>query len=169
MLGYIAGADPLFEVARYTGIAMQTASILLALALGVVGAVPEYEPMRTLQQDSAAGLLARRSLPFIIVVPVVLGCVRDYGQGARWFDNAMGTSLLSLLLIIVFCGLLCWWVNAVARYEKALRQSEQAETMRRAEVEASEERLSLALRAGEMGRGKRTSRPARAFGATALR
>jgi PAS domain S-box-containing protein len=151
LMGYVSGANPLFAVARFTGIALQTASILFGLALAVVASVPQCEPMRTLQQDSAAGLLARRSLPFIVVVPIALGSLRDYGRRAGWFDQAMGTSLLVLVLVMIFSGLLWWWVGAVSKYEQALRASEQAEMMRRAEVEASEERLSLALRGGEMG------------------
>ena len=101
-MGYINGADPLFAVARYTGIAMQTASIILALGLAVVVSVPECEPMRTLQADSAAGMLGRRSLPFIVALPIVLGWIRVRGELAGFYDTAMGTSLLSLLLVIVF-------------------------------------------------------------------
>jgi hypothetical protein len=67
LMGYAFGADPLFAVARFTGIAMQTATILLALALGLLCSLPDCEPLRTLRQNSAAGLLGRRSLPFIVV------------------------------------------------------------------------------------------------------
>lgn len=137
LMGYVLGADPLFAVARFTGIAMQTASVLLALGLAVVAGVPECEPMRTLEQKSAGGLLARRSLPFIVGLPLVLGWLRVRGQLAGWFDTAMGTALLILVLVAIFCGLLWWWVGAVTKYERAQRQSE--------------ERLSLALRGGAMG------------------
>jgi PAS domain S-box-containing protein len=120
LMGYASGADPLFAVAKYTGIAMQTATVLLALALGVLASVPEYEPVRTLQAHNAAGLLARRSLPFIIGLPFVLGWLRIRGQEAGWFDTAMGTSLLALLLVVIFCALLRWWVGAVATNENEL-------------------------------------------------
>jgi PAS domain S-box-containing protein len=124
LMGYLAGADPLFAVAKFTGIAMQTATILLALGLGAVASVPEYEPVRTLRQNSAAGLLARRSLPFIVALPFILGWLRIRAQEAGWFDTAMGTSLLLLVLVAIFCGLLWWWVGAVAKSEEALRRRE---------------------------------------------
>ncbi|GEM_PF-1168269 len=120
LMGYASGADPLFAVARFTGIAMQTASILLALGLAVVARAPEYEPMRTLQQKSAAGLLARRSLPFIIGLPFLLGWLRVRAQLAGWFDTGMGTALLILALVTIFCALLWWWVGTVAESERAL-------------------------------------------------
>jgi hypothetical protein len=53
LMGYVTGADRLYDVARLTEIAMQTASILLALGLAVVSSVPEHEPMRTLRQKTA--------------------------------------------------------------------------------------------------------------------
>jgi PAS domain S-box-containing protein len=124
LMGYISGASPLFAIARLTDIAMQTATIVLALALSIIASVPEHEPARTLQEDSAAGLLARRSLPFIIAVPITLGWLRIYGQQVGWFDDAMGTSLRSLAIIVVFGALLWWWAAAVAKHERATRESE---------------------------------------------
>lgn len=126
LMGYACGADPLFSAARYTGIALQTASILLALGLATLTRVPEFEPMRTLQQDTAAGMLARRSLPFIIALPLLLGWLRVRGQQLGWYDTAIGTAILTLLLSATFCGLLAWWVRAVALHEQQLRQRRDA-------------------------------------------
>lgn len=124
LIGYLFGADPLFSVARFSGIAMQTATILLALGAAIVATVPEHEPFRTLRADTAAGLLARRSLPFIVVVPIVLGRLRVWGQDAGLIDTGLGTALLVLALIAVLCRLLWWCVQAVASRESALRKRE---------------------------------------------
>lgn len=123
LMGYISGADPLFAAARLTAIAFQTAVILFILGLAVIVSVPEFEPMRTLQSRGSAGLLVRRSLPFIIAIPIILGLIRDYGRGQNWFDRAMGTSLLSLLLLFVFSLLLWWWASAVDEHDKALKKA----------------------------------------------
>ena len=56
--------------------------------------------MRTLRERSAAGLLARRALPFVIVVPVVLGLLTIHGREAEWFDRGLGYSFLVLSLIL---------------------------------------------------------------------
>src|SRR5262249_42400548 len=78
--GYLFGADQLFTIPRLTGIALQTSTILLALGLGVLAAVPERAPVRLLLDEGAAGLLARRALPFIILAPLALGWLRLEGQ-----------------------------------------------------------------------------------------
>ncbi len=144
LMGYLAGAEPLFA-ARYSGIAMQTASVLLALGLAVVASAPECEPLRTIRGNSAASLLARRSLPFIIAVPLVLGLLRIRGQQAGLFDTAMGTSLLMLLVVLIFSGLLWWWVGTVAKHERELQhRTEQLEHSHDALCQA-QNRLELAL------------------------
>src|ERR1051326_9122001 len=40
LIGYLFGAQPLFALADWTGIAFQTASVLFALALALVASVP---------------------------------------------------------------------------------------------------------------------------------
>ena len=73
LIGYLFGAQPLFSLADWTGIAFQTASILFALGLALVASVPQREPAWTFSQDTAAGVLARRSLPLIIALCLALG------------------------------------------------------------------------------------------------
>ena len=120
--GYLFGADPLFSISRYTGIALQTATMILALGLGIVASIPEQEPFRTLSKDTAAGLLARRGLPLVILLPIALGWLRVAGQQAGWFDTGLGTALLVLVLIAMLCALLWWSVSAVTKREEALHQ-----------------------------------------------
>ena len=120
LIGYMFGADPLYSVAPLTGIALQTSTMILAVGLGLVAALPDCQPMRTLLEPSGAGLLARRALPIIVLVPVVVGLLTVRGQDARLYDTGMGTALLVLGLIIMISGGLWWCVAAVSRHERAL-------------------------------------------------
>jgi signal transduction histidine kinase len=124
LIGYAFDVDPLFASARLTGIAMQTATIILALALGLIAIVPEHQPMRALCENSAAGLLARRALPFVIALPILLGWLRLRGQQAGLYDLKMGTGLLVFALIVLLCALLWWCVAIIAEREKTLRLRE---------------------------------------------
>ncbi len=123
LIGYIFGADPLYSVAPLTGIALQTSTIIVAVSLGLVAALPDCQPMRILLEPSGAGLLARRALPFIVIVPVVLGLLRVRGQEAGLYDTGMGAALLVLGLIIMTSAGLWWCVAAVSRHEHALEEA----------------------------------------------
>lgn len=68
LIGYLLGAQPLFSLAEWTGIAFQAATILFALGLALVASVPDGEPAWTFSQNTAAGVVARRSLPLIIAL-----------------------------------------------------------------------------------------------------
>jgi PAS domain S-box-containing protein len=122
--GYIFGADALFSLPRLTVIALQTATMLLALGIGLVMSVPEAQPMKMLRDDSAAAALVRRALPFIILLPLVVGWLRLHGQNAGWYDAAFGTALRTVVEVALLVGLLWWAATAVKSHEKPLRESE---------------------------------------------
>ena len=124
MVGSLLGVDPLHTVPRLTAIAAQTATFILAAGLGLIAAMPEREPMRTLMEDSGAGILVRRALPILVVLPVVLGYLRVKGQRMGLFDTGMGTAVLVVALIAVSCTVLWWCVRALRGREDALRESE---------------------------------------------
>jgi PAS domain S-box-containing protein len=141
LMGYVFGADPLFAVARFTGVAMQTSTVTLALAIGGMASVPERQPMRALLENSAAGALARRALPFIIGLPVIIGWLRVEAHRAGWLDTSMGAALMVLALIFLQCALLWWCVGLVSNREHSLRLKEQSLVQEVAERRRTEEAL----------------------------
>jgi signal transduction histidine kinase/CheY-like chemotaxis protein len=151
IIGYVFGADLLYSMPRLTAIAFQTSTILLAVGLGLLAAVPERQPVRGLLEDSAAGVLTRRVLPFIIVIPVVLGLVRLAGQRFGLYDAEMGTGIMALSLIGFFCVVLWWTAAAVRGHELAARElNARLQTSVTAERRAAAEReelLAIAQRA----------------------
>jgi PAS domain S-box-containing protein len=124
LTGYLYGAEQMFTIPRLTGIAMPTASILLVLGMGVVASVPDREPTRTLLERSAAGLLARRTMPILVLLALALGWVRVTLQMHGLVDTAFGTALRTVVEVMLLLGLLWWSVAKVRAHEQALRQSE---------------------------------------------
>lgn len=124
VIGYLFKANPLFATARLTGIALQTATILLALGLALVASVPDLEPAACLCGESAASILVRRALPFLLLLPVALGSLFILGCETNFVDRGTGAAMLVLTLMLCSC-LLLWWCGAdVARYEKRSRRAE---------------------------------------------
>lgn len=124
LIGYLFGASPLFTMPGLTAIALQTSMMLFALALGVIAATPEHEPMRTLGENSAAGRLTLQSLPFVFVLPIALAFIGLYGQQAGWYDPSMGTALLVLMLTTLLLMVLWRGVTEVRKREALLREAD---------------------------------------------
>ncbi|MFL5329494.1 MAG: ATP-binding protein [Gemmataceae bacterium] len=124
LTGYLFNADELYAVPQFTGVAFQTAIILAALGLGLSAAIFEHRPVRELCEDSGAGLLARRALPFVIVMPMLLGWLHLLGEQSNYFDSGMGTAMLVLMLIVLNCAVLWWSVAAVSSREQTIREAD---------------------------------------------
>lgn len=122
--GYLYHAEMMYAAPRLTGISLQSALMLLALNLGLLAAVPERQPMRTLLAPSAAGLLARRLLPVIVLLPLAVGWLRLVGQRAGWYDTAFGAALHSLAEIFLLAALGWWTVLRVRDFERATQEME---------------------------------------------
>jgi PAS domain S-box-containing protein len=136
LIGYLFGASAMFTQPRLTAIALQTATILFAVGTGLVAFAPEYEPVRLMREDSAAGMLFRRALPFIVLVPVAVGWLRLRGEKAGLYDVTFGAAMLVLVLICLLVALLGFSTAAIRRREQAQRQAERSIAMRAAEQSA---------------------------------
>lgn len=124
VIGYLLGVDNLYALPRLTAIAFQTGTILLSVGIGLVATAPNIQPVRILMGDSAGGALARRALPGVILLPVILGllCLRGHLSGL--YDAPMAVALLVLSLTIILCAVLWWGVSAVVLREESLLNSE---------------------------------------------
>lgn len=147
--GYLYGAVAMFSISNVTAIAMQTAVMLVALGLAIVLAVPERDPVRTLLEDSVTGVVGRRLLPFLLIVPLLLGKLRLLGVQHHLFDSAFGTAIRSVVEVVLF-SILAWYCFRSIRDHESARHlaeaalaEEQAKT--RQAVMQNEARLSALL------------------------
>jgi len=123
-IGYLYGASALYTVPSITIIALQTSTFILATSIGVVLSVPEHAPLRLLEDETAAGALIRRVFPAVIVVPIVLGMFRLWGEQSGYYDLAFGTSIRSVAEIVLMSALLWWAANTISRQAHARQHAE---------------------------------------------
>ncbi|MES2476620.1 MAG: PAS domain-containing protein, partial [Verrucomicrobiota bacterium] len=121
IVGYWFGASQLFGIARYTGIALQTSTIVAALGVGLVAAVEECGIMAFLMKPDAGGVVARRLFLPMVGIPVLLGWVRILGKEVGWYDDAFGTAIRTLLEVGVFLGFLWWAARSISVQAAAAR------------------------------------------------
>jgi signal transduction histidine kinase len=123
IVGFALGADRLYSLPRFTAIAPQTATVLTAIALGLLWTIPDLEPLRTLREDSAAGVLTRRALPFVLSVPLMIALLRIRGEELGLYEENFGTALRTLVEVGILVALLWWAAGAVRRHEIHIRRN----------------------------------------------
>ncbi|MGN6548045.1 MAG: PAS domain-containing protein, partial [Aureliella sp.] len=121
LVGYLFEAQMLYMVPRLTTISLQAAAFVLAASVGIVAAIPDREPMRTLLENSGAGMMARRMAPFLFLMPQAIGWMRLEGERLGWYDSPFGSALRTFLELVLFSVLLCWAIRAVGVREQAIR------------------------------------------------
>ena len=125
-IGHLYGASQLYAVARVTGIALQTTTIIFALGIGLVLAIPEHGLVAALRRDDAGGEMFRLLLKPIVLGSVVLGALRLAGERAGFYDGAFGTSARTVLELILFTSVVWWSAERVSRHAREVLNAQRA-------------------------------------------
>src|SRR5262249_33592811 len=126
LIGYWYDADQLYLIPRYTGIAWQTSTMLAALGIGLMAAIPDYGVIAILRRNDAGGHVARRLIVPIIGVPLLLGWVRLIGREDGFYDTAFGTAVRTMAEILLFTGLMWWTADGISRQAQIARAALEA-------------------------------------------
>ena len=130
LTGYAYGAEMLYGLARYTGIALITAIALLALGIGLLACSVNRGFASVVAGERSGSVMARRLLPFAIVVPLLLGACGVWLERAGYFDAPFSIAVVIIALIVVLAPL-------ISRTAILLNRAER----QRMEAEAERERL----------------------------
>lgn len=142
LIGYLFGASALYSIPTATAIAIQTATFILALSLGVILSEPLYGPARLIYEESIAGTMFRRMLPALVMVPLILGYLRLTGERLGYYDLAFGTAgrtVAEIAILLLFVWLAAGDVNKVERARRKIEdQLTQNEALLRTVTEEAE-------------------------------
>lgn len=120
LIGYLYGAAHLYSVPHLTGIASQTAAMILACGVGLIAAVPDSGLAGMLRRPDAGGALLRRLFFPILIIPILAGALRLAGERAGLYDTAFGVALLVLVMISCFFTLLLWTAAGLSQSSQTL-------------------------------------------------
>jgi signal transduction histidine kinase/CheY-like chemotaxis protein len=126
IVGYLYGVSELYAVARLSGVALQTATMIAALGLSLVLAVPEHGFAGAIRRDDPGGLMFRRLLAPLLLLPLLIGWTRLRGERLGLYDTAFGTAFRTLFEMVLFALVLWWTAQGVSRQARAARRAEQA-------------------------------------------
>lgn len=148
VVGYLYDVSSLYQVGPYIRIAWQTALCFLTLALGILFSRPAFGPIAALTSAEAGGIMARRLLLTVLLVPVGLGWLLLQGQHLGIFGLEQGTAFLIVVLVLLFTTVIA--LNAKGLNQLGLERKALLERERNARQEAEAQRekmLSLFMRA----------------------
>ncbi len=94
VLGYAYADEPSVSLAAYTRMAFQSALTFTVLAAGVLVATGDRGLMEPLFRDGVGGVMARRILPAVLLVPLLLQWLRRAGEHVGLFGDEFGVALM---------------------------------------------------------------------------
>ena len=100
LVGYGYGSSLLYQWRRSTAAAIPAgiAFLLLGTAVVVAGRGP---PLSLLTSRGPGGMLARRLLPLVVVIPLGIGLLLHVAGEQGWADTALQTALAALVTIVL--------------------------------------------------------------------
>jgi two-component system cell cycle sensor histidine kinase/response regulator CckA len=115
-VGYLLNAKGLYQIPGYSSMALHVAILFVVTSMGVLAARPRLGVMAVVTSDSVGGVMARRVLPLVLVVPVIFSWLRWRTQPAGPDELEMRIAISTLFATVTFAAVL-WlsakWLNGV--------------------------------------------------------
>ncbi len=124
VVGYAFSALALTRFEQFIPMALNTALVLGLLGVGILCARPDRGVMGVIKSAGAGGVMARRLLPAVIVIPPVVGWMYWLGQQTGGLDQVMGLSLFVVTNVVIFTALIWWNAAALDRMDRKRRRAE---------------------------------------------
>ncbi|WP_437978006.1 PAS domain S-box protein [Sorangium sp. So ce295] len=135
-VGYFYGLPPLFP---FTGMALHAAIAFLALCAGLLMARPDCTTFATLTASRSGGILLRRFLPYVVLVPLVIGRLFLFGADRGAYPITASLSLASAITTLLLGAML--WVSAARMnlLDEARQRAEEARAFLATVAQASDD------------------------------
>ena len=109
LTGYLYSISTFYGQESAVKMSLMSATALLVLSIGIGIARPHGKLLVFISTRKTGGVLARRLLPAVVLVPLALGWLRLRGTESGLFSDSVGTWLLTAATISVF-AILLWRV-----------------------------------------------------------
>lgn len=110
LLGYLYGAERLYEVVSYSTVSMPTAAAFVLLVFAIAALVPNGALQWVLSDAGAGGTLMRALAPIALALIPLLGYVRLQGQANGLYGTRYGLALMVAMSAAAVLG--AAWIAA---------------------------------------------------------
>ena len=91
---------------------------------GILCARPDRGVMAVVTSGDAGGVMARRLLPAVILIPALVGWLGWLGRQQGMLDQVMGLSLFVVANIVILTALIWWNAASLNRMDRERRRAE---------------------------------------------
>ncbi len=131
LLGYVYDIQEFYGFGSYTKMAVHTAIAFILLCTGIFCLHPNQGIMGMITSQHAGGIMVRRLVLPVLVIPPILSGMVLAGYRAQLYSSEVGLSLSAVLNILVFAIVI--WINGRVLGKIDTRR-QQAEAQRQDEV-----------------------------------
>jgi PAS domain S-box-containing protein len=126
LMGYAYTAESLIDFLSYTHIAIHTAVAFLVLTAGILFMYRDRGVMGIVMSDTPGGVMARRILPPVVAVPILLAWLRVMGERAGLYGHELGVALLVTASIVTLMIVVVWSATTLNTADAERRRAEEA-------------------------------------------
>lgn len=126
LLGYFYSSVALYRIGLFIPMAVHTAISFICLCAAIFCLKINEGLTRHIVSDDSGGIMARRLIPAVIVIPSLLGWLKLIAQEQGLIEVSSGTALVAVGNILLF-GILIWMTTrSISLVEEKHRKTEEA-------------------------------------------
>jgi signal transduction histidine kinase/ActR/RegA family two-component response regulator len=129
-----------YTTSTYTPASLLTSISFFLIATGILLARADRGTLAIIVSETAAGMLARRLIPLAILLPILIGALRQTAERAGLYDPIFGAAHSATTFMVVFFAAIWWTTRMLFRIDtnrmlaEGARQK-QEEQMRQLNIE----------------------------------
>jgi len=127
-VSYILGVNALLEI-EHISVALNTGIAFCLLCFAILFIRKDTWLMEVFTGSNAGSILARKLLPGLLTLPLVIGWLRIYGEQNGFYESEVGVILVAMTYIVSFMLLLWFNARSANRIDDKRRKSEDAERL----------------------------------------
>jgi signal transduction histidine kinase len=108
LVTYVYEAQSLYRVAFFSSMALHTAAGFVLAFVALFCVAPSRGLMAVLIAENAGGIVARRLIPAVFIVPVAAGYIIQLGLSQSLYGNKFALSLFTVANIVVLLSIVLW-------------------------------------------------------------
>jgi signal transduction histidine kinase/CheY-like chemotaxis protein len=101
----------------YTPASLLTSVCFLLLATGILLARADRGTLAIIVSETAAGMLARRLFPLAILLPILIGAIRQSAERAGLYDPTFGAAHSATTFMVLFFAAVWWTTRMLFRVD----------------------------------------------------